>query len=279
MSIKKILFFVGILCFACVGFFFLFGKKNSESSVRFVGRYYTDSELDKINFPSEIKFPYYEDFQHQCLLNKKFKTVSLRGDYNYKSKYLTLEEYSDGNQRFHFFLDSNDPFLPKDSKDKMKNQLKNTISGSLEKDFSTEFSFNLQTSDVANTCVFITKFNVSLPSQVCTLMEVFVQGDEVFVKFKDIDENLPLTDAVSKNLVKVGIKRLGKYKFGTEAKIKIECVNRKMTATYYGNYESYTLSEKIPLDTAVFSVFGLAPSERNDVFYEMFVSDYKMIYE
>lgn len=248
-----------------------------ENGLKIYHRYLTDSELEGMKVP-EISFKHFEDFRHQCVIDGNLLEIPLRADYEYKSRGMIVENDRSGRQWVHFFIDSKEKYIPKDvykamvARSKFTPREKTAIRG---KCFE-EFNFIVDSSDNQNLRIGIANFGLRFPKMSVPMIDVYLEKGGIYVKFRDVAENVPLDELTSSNAFQTEKLFLGDYDFGSEKKLRLECYNRKMTVTYGENSKSYVYSEKVPEDILGYFNAGITPNNKEPIFVEMLVSDLKM---
>lgn len=250
------------------------GKKKS-SEPEFIGRYYTDKELDSLEIP-EITFQKFNTLTFYTQLNGRNVKTKLRSDDFLQTNHFTIENYN-GKQFWHLFLDDSEETdlggprseinFPTFTMDSAKNNF-------------LEFTFNLkEKSDVQPRYFYLASQIVKFPKGSFSLSDVYLKGSSLYIKTHDLPgSGVEWQDLTSKNYLLSEDIYLGEYDFGTDARLRLEFSpkDKSVTAAFNGNPKVYKYSDKIEFD-GIKSHFQcelrVQKKYSDGLFYEMFVSD------
>lgn len=248
-------------------------KKANEP--QFIGRYYTDEELDSLEIP-EITFPQFNKTSFITQLNgKNVKTKLNTADF-LQTNHFTVENYG-GKQFWHLFLDDTeetDVGGPRSLFDFPAFTMES------EKRHFLEFTFNLkESSDIQPRYLYLVSHIANFPKANFSLSDVYLKGSSLYIKAHDLPgSGVEWQDLSGKNYYTSEDIYLGEYEFGTDAKFRLEFSpkDKTVTAALNGNPVVYKYSDKIEFEK-IKSHFQceLRVSKKNSdgLFYEMFVSD------
>lgn len=269
-------------CFFAV-FFMIFtfscskkqGNLKKSGEPEFLGRYYTDSELDSLEIP-EINFPWFSATRFRTQLNGQDVKINLNPKNFFQSKHFTIENYGEKTY-LHFFLDDTEQTTsvgPRSGLIFPVDVLRD------EEKVSFEFNFSLkEKSERLPPYLYLASMMMKFPKQDLEMASVFLKDNSLYLKAHDMpkDKSVAWQDLTSQTYVKSDDFYLGEYEFGKEANLKLsfEPKSKKISAAFNGKTVEFKYSDEIDFE-ALKSYFRLElrnlQKNSSGFFYEMFVS-------
>lgn len=244
-----------------------------ENGLKFMGRKYTDKELDAMVFP-EVKINNYETFYHSGIVNNTVAKVFFDRSYEYLSPSLTLENDKNGKQYFHVFLDPSTDYDKNVSKEdeKCRSSVEIRTPSLIKNDTFLEFSFIPETEKCWNESVSIVILSVHVNNRARGMFSVKLRNGHIFAGFNEVDESIPPEDPKFPKLVYNEVD-LGPVENHTEGRIRVAMNNGEITTTFNGNSATSKVSPMIDYNSKIHYQFGIRPKTTRPAFYELFFSD------
>lgn len=254
------------------------GFKKSDTP-EFLGRYYTDKELDSLEIP-EIDFPRFSTTRFMTQLNGQSVKISLNPKEFFQTKYFTIEKYGEKNY-LHFFLDDTEKTTS--SGPRCTYIFPNEILKDEQK-VSVGFNFSLkEKSETPPPYLYLATMMVKFPKQDVEMAAVFLKGKSLYLKAHDLprDKSVAWQDLTAQNYVKSDDFYLGEYEFGKEANLALsfEPKSKKVFATFNGKTAEFKYCDEIDFESLKsYFRLGLKITQKysSGLFYEMFVSDIEL---